>query len=129
MGHLDVFEDFCIQMFAQCLQILQASVRRIFEDVCRQIFSDKCLSHVLRCLQINVCRMFKDVCRQMFPGMFADKYLKDVCEDVCREMFEDVHKNVYRKIFVVCLQTNVCRMFEGKLTITTTFISIVAPSY
>ena len=50
----------------------------------------------------------------------------------CLKMFRNVFwvfEDVHWEMFAGGLQTNVCRMFEGKLTITTTFISIVAPSY
>ena len=134
-----VFDGIIRQMFARkfqkqvwiCLQRtfcqMFADFYRPVSDGCLKMFSHKCLQ---RCSQRNVCQMFAEKCLHRclsdvwicFPDgwkclqMFADKYFPDV--------WGSLQRNVCR-----CLPTNVCQMFEGKLTITTTFISIVAPSY
>ena len=75
-------QDICITMFARCLQILQASsVRRMFEDVCRQMFTEKfCpMFRDVHSRQMSQRRLkMLDVYREMFVKMFVGKCLPHV---------------------------------------------------
>ena len=86
-----------LKMFARCSQrCLQTSVRRMFEDIYREMFVTRLKMFTEKCLQTNISKMS--------VKMFAEK---------CLKMFADnSSQKCLQKNFVGCLQRNVCQMFE-----------------